>query len=149
MHVQKEDIRVRVSLGKKLLDTLTLLEPTKDVIVPLSSKISEEKIVIACSSTQQLTDGTFSLGSVSIPQQIIYNGGLATYIQWITLFEHSDDDEYDGEMGIDDDEDPRIKIRFTTAKNDKLKPKEKQPVTKPKFAFLETEDEPMEMKVTA
>jgi hypothetical protein len=51
---------------------------------------------------------------VSIPQQIIYNGGVGTYTQWITLFEHEDDDEYDGEMGINDEEDPRVKVRFIT-----------------------------------
>ena len=52
---------------------------SKDVIVPLSSKISEDKIVIACSSTLALADGSYSLGSVSIPQPIIVNGGIATY----------------------------------------------------------------------
>lgn len=36
------------------------------------------------------------VGSISIPQYIILNGGLASHNQWITLFEHEDDDEYDG-----------------------------------------------------
>ena len=40
------------------------------------------------------------------------NGGLNTYTQWITLFEHEEDDEYDGEMGINDDETPMLQIRF-------------------------------------
>jgi len=40
------------------------------------------------------------------------NGGLETYDQWITLFEHEEDDEYDGEMGVNDDEQPMIFIRF-------------------------------------
>lgn len=133
MHVHKKDIKVKISLGRKLIDTLTLLDPSKEVIVPLSQKISEDKIVIACHTTVALADGTFSLGSVSIPQQIIYNGGLDTYTQWITLFEHDDDDEYDGEMGIDDDEDPRISVRFVTAKDEQLVTKE--PLAKPKQAF--------------
>ena len=30
------------------------------------------------------------------------------------MFEHEDDDEYDGEMGLDDDEDPRIRVTFAT-----------------------------------
>lgn len=41
------------------------------------------------------------------------NGGLNTYKQWITLFEHQDDDEYDGSMGVQDDEVPRILVTFS------------------------------------
>ena len=54
----------------------------------------------------------FNIGSVSIPQHIILNGGLKTYTQWITFFEHEDDDEYDGMMGLNDDEDPRVLVSF-------------------------------------
>ena len=54
-----------------------------------------------------------SIGSISIPQHLILNGNLnTTYLQWITLFEHQDDDEYDGSMGVQDDEDPRILVSF-------------------------------------
>ena len=57
------------------------------------------------------------MGSVSIPQHIILNGGVGSFTQWITLFEHHDDDEYDGMMGIQDEEEPRVLINFTIAKN--------------------------------
>ena len=113
-HVKKKDIKIKVSLGSKTLDTLSLLDAMKEVIVPLSNKLSEDKVIIVCTSATPLYDGGFQIGSVSIPQQIIYNGSVGTYTQWITLFEHEDDDEYDGEMGINDDEDPRIKVRFIT-----------------------------------
>jgi hypothetical protein len=33
------------------------------------------------------------------------------------LFEHEDDDEYDGVMGINDDEEPRILVNFTISLN--------------------------------
>ena len=89
-HIKKKDIKVRVSLGKKVLDTLTLLEPQREVIVPLSNKLSEDKVIIVCQTTTPLVDGAYQLGSVSIPQTIIYNGGVGTYMQWITLFEHED-----------------------------------------------------------
>jgi hypothetical protein len=56
-HVKKKDIKIRVSLGKKVLDTLTLLEPQKEVIVPLSNKLSEDKVIIVCQSTTPLVDG--------------------------------------------------------------------------------------------
>ena len=60
--------------------------------------------------SEELEEGT--IGSVSIPQFIVLNGGLNTYTQWITLFEHSEDDEYDGEMGLNDDEEPMLLIKF-------------------------------------
>jgi hypothetical protein len=31
---------------------------------------------------------------------------------WITLFDDQGDDEYDGAMGLNDDEDPRILVEF-------------------------------------
>lgn len=36
----------------------------------------------------------------------------------MTLFESEDDDEYDGEMGIDDDEEPMIRVRFEICEDD-------------------------------
>ena len=52
------------------------------------------------------------MGSISIPQHILLSGGLNTFQQWITLFEHEDDDEYDGRMGLNDDEEPRLQATF-------------------------------------
>ena len=34
------------------------------------------------------------------------------YVQWITIFDHPDDDQYDGFLGEDDEESPRIKVEF-------------------------------------
>ena len=96
-HVPK-DISITVALGSKILDTLNIKNPEKSVAVPLSKTITEDKIVICCYSSVPLVDGSHSLGSVSIPQYIILNGGLQTYSQWITLFEYEDDNEYDGEI---------------------------------------------------
>jgi hypothetical protein len=45
------------------------------------------------------------------------NGGVNTYDQWITLFEWQDDDEYDGMMGVDDDEEPMVLVRFKTSQD--------------------------------
>jgi hypothetical protein len=111
--IRKEDLGFYIFLGKKLLDVLML--PSKGhsnpVKIPLSPLISEDKISIV---TKSLGTGETNIGSISIPQYIVLNGGLASYTQWITLFEHQDDDEYDGQMGLNDDEDPRICINFTT-----------------------------------
>jgi hypothetical protein len=68
--------------------------------------LSEAKIQLIIKHEEEI------VGSVSIPQHIVLNGGLNTYNQWITLFEWQDDDEYDGMMGVDDDEDPMCYVRF-------------------------------------
>ena len=52
------------------------------------------------------------VGSISIPQDIFYMAGESKHQQWITLFDHIDDDEYDGEMGENDDEQPRVLFTF-------------------------------------
>lgn len=38
---------------------------------------------------------------------------VGKFVQWITLFDHPDDDLYDGDLGDDDEEVPRVKIEFT------------------------------------
>ena len=85
--IRKEDVGFYIFLGKKLLDVLML--PSKGasnpVKVPLSPVMSEDKITII---TKSLGANETSIGSISIPQYIILNGGLASYTQWITLFEH-------------------------------------------------------------
>jgi hypothetical protein len=84
------------------------------VKIPLSTTISSEKIVIL---TKTLGQDEKQVGSVSIPQHIILNGGVGSFTQWITLFEHRDDDEYDGQMGLEDEEEPRVQVNFVIGKN--------------------------------
>ena len=52
------------------------------------------------------------VGSISIPQEIILSAGESRHKQWVTLFDHQDDDEYDGDMGENDDEAPRVFLSF-------------------------------------
>lgn len=52
-------------------------------------------------------------GSISIPRSIFLEGDLnVSHTQWVTLFDDQGDDEYDGAMGINDDEEPRILFEF-------------------------------------
>lgn len=46
------------------------------------------------------------------------------YSMWITLFDDPEDDEYDGQMGVNDDEEPRIRLIFEPTFYDKGKPDE-------------------------
>lgn len=39
--------------------------------------------------------------------------GESRYKQWITLFDHFDDDEYDGDFGENDEETPRVQFLFS------------------------------------
>jgi hypothetical protein len=104
------DITTEVRLGTRSMHTGNMAKTStaEAVPVPLSSQISNERITFVCKA-RGLSD---NIGSVSIPQFIILNGGLNTYVQWITLFEHEEDDEYDGEMGVNDDEEPMLQIQF-------------------------------------
>ena len=59
-------------------------------------------------------------GSVSIPRSILQGSGMDeefrlnhAYQMWITLFDDQNDDEYDGALGIQDDEVPRVLIEIT------------------------------------
>lgn len=61
------------------------------------------------------------MGSVSIPQEIFIEGGEGKFKQWVTLFDNLDDDEYDGEMGENDDEAPRVLFGFDIALEVKTK----------------------------
>lgn len=114
--IKKADLGFYIYLGKKLLDVLVLPAKgsTNPVKIPLSAQISQDMITIV---TKTMGINEMIVGSISIPQYIILNGGLGSYTQWITLFEHQDDDEYDGQMGLDDDEEPRIRINFVTSQN--------------------------------
>ena len=42
--------------------------------------------------------------------------------QWITLFDDTEDDEYDGDFGEDDEELPMIRVNFNAVKDDNEPP---------------------------
>ena len=44
------------------------------------------------------------------------------YKQWLTLFDDINDDEYDGAMGLNDDEEPRILVEMTISEVPRAKP---------------------------
>ena len=92
---------MELKLGDRSLYTQNMGSQQKTTTpVPLSTEMSTDRITFICKGR----DLPENIGSVSIPQFIVLNGGLNTYNQWITLFEHEEDDEYDGEMGVNDDE---------------------------------------------
>ena len=76
-----------------------------------SAKSADPKLVFVVKDLQH--DEPY-VGSVSIARSILLEGNLGeSYKMWITLFDDINDDEYDGAMGISDDESPRVLVEFT------------------------------------
>ncbi len=76
-HIAMSDITTELKLGTRSLHTTNMERGKRPETtrVPLSSQISNERITLICKA-KGLSD---NIGSVSIPQFIILNGGLNTY----------------------------------------------------------------------
>jgi len=70
-------------------------------------------------STRNVNDmgliGTISFNLKQYFKQMPQQQYGQTFTQWITLFDHPEDDEYDGDFGEDDEEEPMIKTHFSVA----------------------------------
>ena len=73
--INKEHIGLYISLGPKLLDVLVLPKfgSSNPVKIPLSTQISTDMIKIVAKT---LGKDEIIVGSISIPQYIILNGGI-------------------------------------------------------------------------
>lgn len=72
------------------------------------------------------------VGSVSIFRSILLEGEPGkNYPMWITLFDDQGDDEYDGAMGLNDDEEPRILVEMSIVDPNAYVPKTNILETKP------------------
>ncbi len=97
-------------LGKKLLDVLILSDQQR-IRVPIHKGAQDRLVLVA----KSLGEDEERHGSVSfildqyfgVNQQMDVRVGTV-YRQWVTLFDHPDDDVYDGIIGEDDDELPRV-----------------------------------------
>jgi hypothetical protein len=52
------------------------------------------------------------LGTISFNRDTDFSGTEMEQMQWITLFDEVDDDVYDGDIGVDDNEGPKVKVAF-------------------------------------
>jgi hypothetical protein len=50
--------------------------------------------------------------------------GDTKFRQWITIFDHIDDDEYDGDLCENDEEYPRVQFSFNVERETSAKPNE-------------------------
>lgn len=53
------------------------------------------------------------MGSISFPSYVFLQSNLNVKQKiWITLFDYIEDDEYDGDLGEDDEEKPRVQVEY-------------------------------------
>lgn len=92
-----------------------MLKPDNcNLVLKDSPADSDPKFVIIVKDIQN--DDPY-VGSVSINRSILTEGDLGrSYKMWITLFDDQGDDDYDGALGLHDDEEPRILVEFTVTR---------------------------------
>eukprot|EP00347_Sterkiella_histriomuscorum_P023923 403332919 len=90
--------------------------------VQTSSQIRAQKVRISLFDTRKKlqiilkkigSDDKNRFGSISISLKKLTQGVGNSYMHWITLFDDLDDDIYDGQLGEDDYEQPRILLEYT------------------------------------
>jgi hypothetical protein len=92
MNIKPDNIKINLSISKSISDR-------------------DPKIVFI---VKDIENDEPYVGSVSILRSTFLDGELdVTHRMWVTLFDDQADDEYDGAMGLNDEEDPRVLFEFT------------------------------------
>jgi hypothetical protein len=100
--------------------------PQSQVRLPLRPE-SKDRIVVVVKTVKReggSSGNEVKVGSVSIPQELFMQYGDTKFRQWITLFDHIDDDEYDGDLCENDEEPPRVQFSFNVERETSAKPGE-------------------------
>jgi hypothetical protein len=107
--VEVSQLGYYVSLGGKLQDVLVISnkrgEAQSQVRVPLNPE-SPDKLVVVVKTVGG--GQAIKVGSISFIPDIFFSLGQGRFTQWVTLFDHLDDDEYDGDFTETDEELPRV-----------------------------------------
>lgn len=108
--IKREQLQFNVFNGMRMVDILTFPRnsgPSKQIRVPLVNHLSgDETLDIIC----KIMGETDHLASISIPHDLILRASPGEHTQWITLYENRDEDAYNGQLGINDGDEPRIQI---------------------------------------
>ena len=108
---EKEEVGFYVYRNMKFVDMCDLEDP-HTVMVPLKNAKPEEVVRII---VQNQEDDEF-FGSISLQlRKYFLHADIVkdkVYKQWITLFDDPEDDEYDGDLEIDDEDLPKILVSF-------------------------------------
>lgn len=103
-NTNRPNVIAAISIDNEFIDAVW----RSKIEIPISPANQVMQIVIKENSGEQR-----KLGSLSINiQQFLDLEKNRTYSHWVTLFDYIEDDEYDGDLGYDDEERPRAYIRY-------------------------------------
>ena len=102
------EIGAYVSSGSQFIDVIVLSDRESAVQIPMAKvKENVQMILKFMDKTEK------KIGSVSIPAKMFLELNIGEQFgHWVTLFDYLEDDEYDGDLGVDDEEAPRIFISY-------------------------------------
>lgn len=104
-NTNRPNIGAYVSLGTKFIDVVW----RGSIEIPLANTKDKLQIIL-----KETGDNERKLGSLSIPTKLFSEiEKNKTYSHWVTLFDFIEDDEYDGDLGTNDEERPRAYIRYS------------------------------------
>lgn len=104
----RPEVGAYVSVGNKFIDMVSLADKESKVSIPLTNPRDKVQIIL-----KQLDRNERKLGSISIPVHLFRELKSNTvYSHWVTLFDYLEDDEYDGDLGVDDTETPSARITY-------------------------------------
>lgn len=123
--------------ANQVIVTVSDLEPLEHDLINLkdiSFKVCANLNVVSVSSYEDVKSVTLDMkvletgcirvivmnkeqlyGSICFDSQTDFGTQGQTHKQWVTLFDDTDDDVYDGTLGLDDEEGPRLLIAFHLA----------------------------------
>jgi hypothetical protein len=108
-----------VQYKEKFVDAIMIQEGAQmikpdSITFPLEDGATEDPRIVLI--VKDIVNDEPYAGSISIPRTVFLEGNAGqVYTQWITLFDDQGDDEYDGALGVQDDEEPRIRVEFTVS----------------------------------
>lgn len=106
--VEKAQVGCFIASNDQDLDCIIVDDTDHRLVLDLSDESAIIRVTVKALSNSA------KLGSVSFdPSVFVKHAGNSTRDIWVTLFDHEDDDLYDGNLLEDDAEQPRIKISFT------------------------------------
>lgn len=108
MNITKEQIGVYVHLDSKLIDVVVLGDTNSKLKIPLKESAQTLQFIV-----KSLGEADTFHGSISFPlkEYFLAMPNLSTS-HWVTLFDDMNDDLYDGNLGENDEELPRIYCHF-------------------------------------
>jgi uncharacterized coiled-coil protein SlyX len=102
------EIGAYVSVGNKFVDVVKLSDPESKAAIPLTNRSDKVQLILKFMDKDEV-----KIGSISIPVELFMPiNENQSYSQWVTLFDYLEDDEYDGDVGVDDEEKPRVLIEY-------------------------------------